>query len=325
MRDPEAKYKWLFTLGQDPVRLAAVRRGSRGAKRWIAVVLCAGSLGVLSAAPALAGGPLPLPPPPTLPPTTPPASVKPFLAVAGPTAGALCGTASLGILLTPSLAQNFFHLPFDSLIDPHTFTGYGNTALYLCGFVPFPLTPTECSADDEMLDALRGVNPLIAQVVGLYPEGATIDTLLAVEQLLPTGPSVLAPEVTALSSLMSCSRQSGAPPTPAMPRTTMPPATPARGLTPRGAAAPAPPPGDQGQGPTAAAVNATPIPAESSVGATGSPATAGSVAGIPSAFATKLLARRGIEWLALLVGALLLAYSLVAWFWGRGKPAEASA
>ena len=130
---------------------------------------------------------VPLPPPPTLPPVSVPAPLEPVIAVAGPTVGPVCGTASLLALLAPSLAEGYLKLPLSSIVASDDLRAYANTALYLCGFVPFPLTPTQCQADSAVLDALRGLNPLAAQVVGLFPEGAAVDTVIAIEGLLPPG------------------------------------------------------------------------------------------------------------------------------------------
>jgi hypothetical protein len=261
---------------------------------WRALLLLIFGVGVQASG-------IPLPPPPTLPPAAP----QPFLVIAGPTVGAVCGTASLVVLLTPSLSQGYLHVPFDEIIDPHTLNAYAGTALYLCGFIPSPLTPTECSADVEMLDALRGLNPLAAQVVGLFPEGATIDTILDVEQLLPSGPTLVGPAVATLSKLMDCHRSAGAPPTlpPIHSRPThiAPPvvsttSVPSEVVVPR--ALPSVPVQPAIQIPGAVTVTAP-----SSV----------------QIFTRNVSARTGLQVLGFVLGGLLIVVAIAGWLWSRAS------
>ena len=256
---------------------------------------------------------IPLPPPPALPPPTLPAAAAPLIAVTGPTLGPACGTASLLTLLAPSIAEGYLDIPLSSLIDSDTFRSYGNTALYVCGFIPFPLTPTQCQIDYQILDALRGLNPLAAQVVGLFPGGAAVDTVLAIEALLPTGPSVAGGLVDELSRLLQCTRSAGAPPLPP-PATEPPPDTVAPAPE-----VPAPAPPFSSPLPTVTLGSggnngATPEPA-----ATALPPTdpANELTGAPQVFQTVLHERSGVQWLGVLLGAAVLLGSVAAWLWAR--------
>jgi len=244
-----------------------------------------------------------LPPPPALPPVAVPDALGPLIAVASPTAGPVCGTASLLSLLAPSLVEGFLDIPLSSLVDSETFRSYANTALYVCGFVPFPLTPAQCDADRKIVDALRGLNPLAAQVVGLFPQGATVDTVLALEQLLPTGPSVAGPLADELSALMLCTRSSGAPPTPeaSEPTDQAPPDIPVQ--------LPAPAPAPAGPAVDPARVQLPSVPA----GGETRPAEMS----LPEVFETRLVERSGVQWLGIVVGLLLLAGSGAGWVVGR--------
>ena len=243
---------------------------------------------------------LPLPPPPTLPPISVPAPLEPIIAVAGPTVGPVCGTASLLALLAPSIAEGYLKLPLSSLVDSATFRSYANTALYLCGFVPFPLTPTQCQADRAVVDALRGLNPLAAQVVGLSPEGATVDTVLAIEALLPSGPSVAGPLADELSLLMTCSRSAGPPTTPTAGRRGAMPPIQALPLPDRPVSLPAP--GVSSAGFT--------IPASPPAAVVRAPSTG---VALPQVFETRFVPRSGVQWLGIALAALLFGWSLVAW------------
>ena len=250
---------------------------------------------------------VPLPPPPTLPPVSVPAPLEPVIAVAGPTVGPVCGTASLLALLAPSLAEGYLKLPLSSIVASDDLRAYANTALYLCGFVPFPLTPTQCQADGAVLDALRGLNPLAAQVVGLFPEGAAVDTVIAIEGLLPAGPSVATQLADELSVLMTCARSAGPPRTPT---STAPGAMPA--------ASPAPVPGGPvGLGVLRPGVGGPP-PALGNGAVALAPAT-GARPGetLPRLFETRFVPRSGVQWLGLLLGLVLLAVSVLAWVLGR--------
>jgi len=255
---------------------------------------------------------LPLPPPPSLPATTPPAAIEPLLVVAGPTVGAVCGTVSLGALLAPSLAEGFFKIPLEQIVSGHRVTQYVDTALYVCGFIPSPLTATECRADAQVIDALRGLNPLVAQIVGLYPEGATVDTVIDIEQLLPAGPSLAQPVADALASTLQCTRAAGVPPVPlstgpARPR----PAAPAPAeATPAPSAVGAPP-----LAPPALTPPTAPAPNEP-IAAAAPPATPSSPLTI---LETRLLARHGPQWLAILIGLVLLAAAAGSRLWARGQ------
>ena len=256
---------------------------------------------------------VPLPPPPSLPPVSVPDQLEPIIAVASPTAGPVCGTGSLLTLLAPSLVEGFFKIPLSSLLDSSTFRAYGRTALYVCGFVPYSLTPTQCEADRQIVDALRGLNPLAAQVVGLFPEGATVDTVLAIEALLPSGPSVAGPLVDQLEALMTCTRSAGAP---AVPPTSEPlpeplPAPVAVADDGSGGGASGAGVGG-GLGAGAAAV-ATPAaaaaPGETTQGA------------LPTIYETMFRQRTGVQRVGLMVGVLLLLGSAIGWLWSRRQPA----
>ena len=273
---------------------------------------------------ASAGPAVPLPPPPALPPATPPQAVEPVLAVAGPTVGAACGTASLGALLTPSLLQGFFHIPLDQIIDGHTLTEYANTALYVCGFIPAPLTPSQCAVDAKILDALRGLNPLAAQIVGLYPEGAAVDTVLEIEQLIPSSTTVARPAVAALSHGLTCSRSAGVPPAGS--------STCSSGTTPSAtevpAVLPAPTTAPWSPAPRVALLApAPPRPHAASV-VTSPPArpAAPSAPGTPLAriFEARFVPRAGLQWLALALGIILLTAAAGAWWWTRDAEAQAA-
>jgi hypothetical protein len=255
---------------------------------------------------------LPLPPPPTLPATTAPAALEPFLVVTGPTVGAVCGTASLLALLAPSLVQGFFKIPLDQLVSGHTLTQYTDTALYVCGFVPSPLTPTECANDVAIVDALRGVNPLIAQVIGLFPEGASIDTVLDVEKLLPSSTPIAQPVVDQLAALMHCARAGGVPPVQKSTRMALTPLSVAP-PPPQAAETPASPGG-------AASPSGTEPVAEGVPGRGVGTATGAAIPGSPiTLLETRFLNRHGTQWLALVIGLLLLCAAAGAWIWARGE------
>jgi hypothetical protein len=285
-------------------------------RAWLVV---ASLLIVLLAAAPAAADPIPLPPPPTLPPTNPPASLQPYLVVAGPTAGAVCGTASLGALLVPSLVQGYFDIPLNSLVSGHLLTQYADSALYICGFIPAPLTPTECGTDEQIIDAVRDLNPLAAQVVGLYPEGATVDTILDIEQLLPSSAGVAQPVADQLAATLHCTRAGAVPPVPGA--TTSPPGSGARrplAGAPATTSAPAAPAGSVVVAPVAPGPSPA-TPAALPVAATPE-AVAAPVAAAPSdlrVLETKLVSRHGLQWLALILGILLLALAVGARVWAR--------
>jgi hypothetical protein len=245
-----------------------------------------------------------VPPAPVLPVPDLPAELDPIIAVTAPTLGPTCGTASLLALLAPSIAEGYLKIPVSLLIDSDAFRSYANAALYLCGFIPFPLTPTQCQLDTQIVDAIRGLSPLAAQVVGLFPEGATVDTVLAIEGLLPSGPSVAGPLADELAVLMSCKRSSGAPATPSSPSSVPPPPAGPSPTAELPDAVVRPPTGSPlaTVGPAAPSVTAAPARPETRSGV------------VPAVFETRLVPRSGVQWAGVLIGALLLAGSLAGWW-----------